>query len=119
MQYRYLGRTGMKVSELCLGAMTFGRESTEADSIQMMNRFVAPNVAGFLYSIEIVTMAVLGGAGSVLGAIFGTALLTLLPQVLTVFQDYEHLVFGALMMLVMIFMPAGLLPSILRSIRGR
>ncbi|MCB9117520.1 MAG: aldo/keto reductase [Caldilinea sp.] len=41
MQYRYLGRTGMKVSELCLGAMTFGRESTEADSIQMMNRFVA------------------------------------------------------------------------------
>ncbi|MCB0025505.1 MAG: aldo/keto reductase, partial [Caldilinea sp.] len=31
----------MKVSELCLGAMTFGRESTEADSIQMMNRFVA------------------------------------------------------------------------------
>ncbi len=41
MQYRYLGRTGMKVSELCLGAMTFGRESTEADSVQMMNRFVA------------------------------------------------------------------------------
>ena len=41
MQYRYLGRTGMKVSELCLGAMTFGRESTEADSIQMMDRFVA------------------------------------------------------------------------------
>ncbi len=40
MEYRYLGRTGMKVSELCLGAMTFGRESTEAESIQMMNRFV-------------------------------------------------------------------------------
>lgn len=40
MEYRYLGRTGLKVSELCLGAMTFGRESTEAESIQMMNRFV-------------------------------------------------------------------------------
>ena len=40
MDYRYLGRTGLKVSELCLGAMTFGRESTEAESIQMMNRFV-------------------------------------------------------------------------------
>ena len=40
MDYRYLGRTGLKLSELCLGAMTFGRESTEAESIQMMNRFV-------------------------------------------------------------------------------
>ena len=40
MQYRYLGRTGLKVSELCLGAMTFGRESTEEDSIQMLHCFV-------------------------------------------------------------------------------
>ncbi len=29
MEYRYMGRTGLKVSELCLGAMTFGRESAE------------------------------------------------------------------------------------------
>ncbi|MCB0074608.1 MAG: aldo/keto reductase, partial [Caldilineaceae bacterium] len=41
MDFRFLGKTGLRVSELCLGAMTFGRESTEADSIQMMNRFVA------------------------------------------------------------------------------
>jgi len=40
MEYRYLGRTGMKVSEICLGAMTFGRESTETESLQMMSRFV-------------------------------------------------------------------------------
>lgn len=40
MQYRYLGRTGLKVSELCLGAMTFGRESTEQLSYQMLDRFV-------------------------------------------------------------------------------
>jgi aryl-alcohol dehydrogenase-like predicted oxidoreductase len=40
MQYRYLGRTGLKVSELCLGAMTFGRESTEEVSHQMLDRFV-------------------------------------------------------------------------------
>ncbi len=32
MDYRYLGRTGLKVSELCLGAMTFGRETDEATS---------------------------------------------------------------------------------------
>ena len=43
MNYRYLGKTGLKVSELCLGAMTFGRENeaTEEESFQMMDRFVA------------------------------------------------------------------------------
>jgi len=41
MNYRYLGQTGLKVSELCLGAMTFGRESSEELSFQMLDRFVA------------------------------------------------------------------------------
>lgn len=40
MNYRYLGRTGLKVSEICLGAMTFGRESDEATSYDVLNRFV-------------------------------------------------------------------------------
>jgi aryl-alcohol dehydrogenase-like predicted oxidoreductase len=40
VEYRYLGRTGLKVSELCLGAMTFGRESSEEDSFRMMDSFV-------------------------------------------------------------------------------
>ena len=39
MDYRNLGATGLKVSELCLGAMTFGRESTEEVSRQMLDRF--------------------------------------------------------------------------------
>ena len=39
MDYRYLGRTGLKVSELCLGAMTFGRETEEDDSYALMDRF--------------------------------------------------------------------------------
>jgi aryl-alcohol dehydrogenase-like predicted oxidoreductase len=41
VDYRYLGRTGLKVSELCLGAMTFGRETSEADSLAIMDRFAA------------------------------------------------------------------------------
>ncbi len=39
MEYRYLGNTGLMVSELCLGAMTFGRESTEEESREMLGRF--------------------------------------------------------------------------------
>ncbi|NUM43989.1 MAG: aldo/keto reductase [Anaerolineales bacterium] len=40
MNYRQMGRTGLRVSELCLGAMTFGRETTEEDSFQILDRFV-------------------------------------------------------------------------------
>ncbi len=39
MDYRFLGKTGMKVSELCLGAMTFGREASEEESFRMMECF--------------------------------------------------------------------------------
>src|ERR1041384_7910736 len=39
MEYRYLGRSGTTVSELCLGAMTFGREADEADSRRMLDLF--------------------------------------------------------------------------------
>ena len=40
MNYRQMGRTGLRVSELCLGAMTFGRETTEEDSFKILNRFI-------------------------------------------------------------------------------
>ncbi|WP_027483227.1 aldo/keto reductase [Deinococcus pimensis] len=39
MNYRYLGRTGVAVSELCLGAMTFGRETSEEDSLRVLDAF--------------------------------------------------------------------------------
>ena len=47
------------------------------------------------------------------------AVLTLLPQVLTVFAEYEQLVLGLVMVLVMIFLRDGVVPSILRKFRGR
>ncbi|MDO5642940.1 MAG: branched-chain amino acid ABC transporter permease, partial [Paracoccus sp. (in: a-proteobacteria)] len=93
--------------------------SVAGSLVALQNQFVTPDVAGYMHSIEWVTMTVLGGAGSVLGAIFGAAILTLLPQVLTAFAEYEQLLLGLIMMLVMIFMREGLLPSILRRIRGK
>jgi branched-chain amino acid transport system permease protein len=87
--------------------------------LALQNGFITPDVAGFMHSVEMVTMAVLGGVGSVLGATFGAAILTLLPQALTVFHDYEHLVLGLVMILVMIFLPLGLLPSLAARIRWR
>jgi len=57
MEYRYLGRTGMKVSELCLGAMTFGRESEEALSFQMMDAF-ADAGGNFIDTADVYTRGV-------------------------------------------------------------
>ncbi|MCA0962533.1 branched-chain amino acid ABC transporter permease [Salipiger bermudensis] len=93
--------------------------SVAGSLLALQNGYITPDVAGFMHSVEMVTMAVLGGVGSVLGATFGAAILTLLPQVLTVFAEYEQLVLGLVMVLVMIFLPQGLLPSIARRLKGR
>jgi branched-chain amino acid transport system permease protein len=77
-----------------------------------VERFVTPAEAGFLRSIEFVTMVVLGGMASTFGAVVGAALLTVLPQAVADFQDYKHLVFGAVLVATMIFLPRGLVPSL-------
>ncbi|MEW6639109.1 MAG: branched-chain amino acid ABC transporter permease [Pseudomonadota bacterium] len=79
--------------------------------LALMNGFTNPDQAGFLHSVELVTMVVLGGLGSVAGAVIGAAVLITLPQVLTVFQDYEHLLLGAIIIAAMIFMRDGIVPT--------
>lgn len=112
---------GVDVARMKLQAFVISAvyASVSGSLLALQNKFVTPDVAGFMHSIEMVTMAVLGGVGSVLGAIFGAAILTMLPQVLTVFAEYEMLLMGLVMMLVMIFLRDGLLPSLLRLVRGK
>ena len=74
--------------------------------------FITPSKASFLHSIELVTMVVFGGMASTLGAVVGAAVLTTLPQLLAGFKDYEMVALGALMMITMIFMPRGLVPTL-------
>jgi branched-chain amino acid transport system permease protein len=74
--------------------------------------FITPAKVTFFHSIELVTMVVFGGMASTFGAVVGAAVLTTLPQALTVFKEYEMVVFGAVMMLTMIFMPNGLVPTL-------
>lgn len=74
--------------------------------------FVTPGRVAFLHSIELVTMVVFGGMASSLGAVVGAAVLTTLPQLLTVFKEYEMVLLGAVLMLTMIFMPQGLVPTV-------
>ena len=84
--------------------------------------FITPSKVTFLHSIELVTMVVFGGMASTFGAVVGAAVLTTLPQLLTALKEYEMVVFGAVLMLTMIFMPQGLVPALeraLASFKGR
>ena len=74
--------------------------------------FITPDEASFFHSIEFVTMVVLGGMASTFGSLVGAAILTILPQLLTVLHDFEMLAFGAILMGTMIFMRKGLVPSL-------
>lgn len=79
--------------------------------------FVTPGLAGFFHSIELVTMVVVGGMASVFGSIVGAAILTMLPQLLSTFEGWETVVFGAILMATMIFLPKGIVPTLAARLR--
>ena len=71
--------------------------------------FISPNVFGLHTSILLLCMVVLGGMGTVLGPVAGAVLLFLLPEFLHALADYQELVYGALLVIILIFRPQGLL----------
>jgi branched-chain amino acid transport system permease protein len=75
--------------------------------------FIAAASFGFMFSIKLVTMVVLGGMASIWGSFLGAAVLTVLPEMLTMFHDYEVIIFGVILMVVMIFLPRGLVRGIM------
>lgn len=84
--------------------------------------FVSPTSFGFNFSVELVTMVIIGGLGSIYGSFLGAALLTMLPEMLRTFQDYDIIVYGLLLIFMTMFMPGGLvrgIPSLLQRLRPR
>ena len=75
--------------------------------------FIAPASFGFMFSIKLVAMVVLGGMASIWGSLLGAGVLTVLPEALSVFHDFEVVIFGAILMVVMIFLPRGLVRGLL------
>ena len=74
--------------------------------------FITPAKASFMHSVELVIMVVFGGMASIFGAVVGAAVLTMLPQLLTVLKDYEMMVFGAVLIATMVFFPQGVVPTL-------
>lgn len=67
-----------------------------------------PAKFGFMYSIEILVIVVLGGMGSITGSIVAAILLTLLPEALREFATYRLLIYAILLIVMMLFRPSGL-----------
>jgi branched-chain amino acid transport system permease protein len=71
--------------------------------------FINPETFGLHTSILILAMVVLGGMGSIGGSVLGAIILTALPELLRQFQEYQDLVYGALLVGLLILRPEGLL----------
>lgn len=72
-------------------------------------RYINPNSFGFMRSIEILSMVVLGGMGKISGSIVGAAVLTAAPELLRSISAYRQLIYGALLVIMMIVRPEGIL----------
>lgn len=81
--------------------------------------FITPGLAGFMPSVELTTMVVVGGMASTYGVVFGAFLLVSLPQLLGGFEGYEMVLFGLILMLTTIFMPRGIVPTIAAKLQRR
>jgi branched-chain amino acid transport system permease protein len=92
--------------------------SVAGSYLALFNGHVTPDVAGFLRSIELVAMVVLGGMGSILGSLVGAGLLVVLPQTLTIFHEYEQALLGLILIVFMIFLRHGIVPSVAAIITG-
>jgi branched-chain amino acid transport system permease protein len=70
--------------------------------------FLSPGTFSLNFSVLLVTMVAVGGREHIWGAILGTAVLTILPEYLRFFQDFDILIYGVILMAIMLLRPEGL-----------
>ncbi|MDR9449810.1 MAG: branched-chain amino acid ABC transporter permease, partial [Acidimicrobiia bacterium] len=72
---------------------------------------IFPNSFGLLVSINVLSVIILGGLGSIPGVIIGSAVLVGLPELLREFAEFRLLIYGAILVAIMILRPEGLIPN--------
>lgn len=84
-----------------------------------LNLYITPDLFDIRLSIGVVVMIVLGGAGTTLGPVIGAVLLTFLPELLHGFQEYGALIYGLILLLVLRFMPGGIVGLVRRLVPAK
>jgi len=74
--------------------------------------FISPSSYDFHYSIQVVTMVIVGGMGSLWGSLLGAGVLTYISEALHVAKQYHVIAYGVFLCLVLIFLPEGILMGI-------
>ncbi|MDR1936054.1 MAG: high-affinity branched-chain amino acid ABC transporter permease LivM [Candidatus Accumulibacter sp.] len=98
--------TNVKLSAFALGAMLGGVAGVFFAARQ---GFISPESFTFNESAIILSIVVLGGMGSQLGVVLASLVLVLIPEIGRDFSEYRMLLFGAAMILIMIWRPGGIL----------
>ena len=70
--------------------------------------FIGPSEFGFDRGVDILTMTILGGTGGLTGPVLGATIVTLLPELLRDFRDFRTMINGAILVLIVLFLPKGL-----------
>lgn len=82
--------------------------------------FIGPSEFGFDRAVDILTMAILGGTGGLTGPVLGALIVTMLPELLRSFKDFRTMMNGAVLVIIVLFLPKGLWdPLRLRQLRKR
>lgn len=101
-----IDKTKAKLAAFALGATWAGMAGV---LFAAKTTFINPASFTFLESAMILSIVVLGGMGSIVGIIIAALALTLIPEYLRVFSDYRMHLFGAALIMMMIFRPQGIL----------
>lgn len=78
------------------------------------NQFVSPQVVALTTSAEALLMVISGGSGTLLGPIFGAAIVVIMKNVVSAYVERWNLVLGVIFILIISFMPEGLVPGLVR-----
>jgi branched-chain amino acid transport system permease protein len=100
--------TRAKLSAFALGACWAGLGGVVFAAKQ---KFINPGNFTIWESILVLCIVVLGGMGSITGVVLAALVLVILPEALRLFADYRWLLFGALLVLMMVFRPGGLIDA--------
>ncbi len=103
---------GLNVARWKVVAFTFGNllAGLAGATYAMMSGFVGPENFTFADSLILVSILILGGLGNPWGIIPAAAIVLLLPEKLQTIQEYRFLLYATLVILILLFRPAGLLP---------
>ncbi|HET9753491.1 MAG TPA: branched-chain amino acid ABC transporter permease [Myxococcales bacterium] len=112
---------GLDVARWKITAFTLGNFVTGVAGAlsAFMIGFIAPNNYTFAESLIFVSILLLGGIGNPWGLSLAAAIVILLPEKLQVIQEYRFLLFAAMVILILLFRPAGLVPRPLRRLGPR